>query len=165
MLVLGQAILGLPSLVALALFSLPQASALVVPRGDINATLVPSQCLTTCQPALTVQTTCGTDLKCRCTNANGNSLEQCIDCVADTKPDMLTISVGETVLRDYAALCAQNNFPISSLTLSLSTSSASPTGGGTNAANTNDASTPISSPRLTVAAIACVLAALLGAVL
>ncbi|KAJ6571373.1 hypothetical protein B0H19DRAFT_1129848 [Mycena capillaripes] len=142
---------GIPSLAVLApilLFSLPQASALVVPRGDINATLIPTTCLSTCQPTLDVQTKCGTDLKCRCTNASGNSLAQCLDCVVNatmgTVTGTLAQNAAEDVLSDYVNECAKQDAPISSLTLSLPTPTAT--------AKPNDAL--IQAPHLVVTGIA-----------
>ncbi|KAJ7245655.1 hypothetical protein B0H12DRAFT_1127491, partial [Mycena haematopus] len=76
-------------------------------------------------PALSVQSNCGSDVKCRCTNANGNDFAQCIDCVVGTDPDSLAQSAGQGVLSDFASDCANNDLPISSLTLSFATPTAS----------------------------------------
>ncbi|KAJ7484798.1 hypothetical protein B0H11DRAFT_2018774 [Mycena galericulata] len=111
----------LAALAPVFLLSLPPVSALalVAPR-NINASLVPAACTSACQPALSAQSTCSTNLTCLCTNTNGNSFAQCIDCVVGTDPDSLAQSAGEGVLSDYTGKCAQDNIPISSLTLSFS---------------------------------------------
>ncbi|KAF7343839.1 hypothetical protein MSAN_01965100 [Mycena sanguinolenta] len=142
---------GIP-LLALApiLLLFAQVSALIVPRSDINASLVPATCTSTCQPALSFQSNCGSDVKCRCTNANANSFAQCIDCVVGTNPDSLAQNAGQSVLSgerphpfasfflapstaahnnitEFASDCAQNGLPVSSLTLSFATPTASST--------------------------------------
>ncbi|KAJ7888320.1 hypothetical protein B0H14DRAFT_3856018 [Mycena olivaceomarginata] len=129
---------GIPlwALAPVFLFSLPQASsALIVPRGDINASLIPTTCLSACEPVLSIQSKCGTDLKCRCTEANAHSFADCIDCAVGTQPDSLAQSVGQNVLSDYVNECAKLDAPVSSLTLSLV--SASPT--ASSEVRTNDA--------------------------
>ncbi|KAJ7121544.1 hypothetical protein C8R44DRAFT_981635 [Mycena epipterygia] len=124
---------GIPALAALApvfLSSLPPVSASVIGVGprSINASLIPTECASACQPALSAQSTCGTDLKCLCTDANGHSFAQCIDCAVGSNPDTLAQSAGEGVLSDYTAKCAQDSVPISSLTLSFNTSAPAATG-------------------------------------
>ncbi|KAJ7723486.1 hypothetical protein DFH07DRAFT_277768 [Mycena maculata] len=117
---------GIHSLAALApvfLLSSP-ASALVAPR-NINATLVPTACAPVCQPALSAQSTCGSNFTCLCTNANGNNFAACMDCVVGPNPGTLAQSAGQNVLSDFVGKCAQNNDPISSLTLSVATPTAS----------------------------------------
>ncbi|KAF8189490.1 hypothetical protein K438DRAFT_1832684 [Mycena galopus ATCC 62051] len=113
---------------------LPRTSALIVPRGDLNASLIPTTCASACQPALSVQSNCGSDLKCRCTDANGNSFAECMDCVVGADPTTLAQSAGQGVLSDYAAECAQIGASISSLTLSFATPTASATTMKANAA-------------------------------
>ncbi|KAJ7488303.1 hypothetical protein FB451DRAFT_1553728 [Mycena latifolia] len=120
------------------------AAAAVLTSRNINPSLVPAACNTTCQPAISAQSTCGDDLKCLCTNTNGNSFAQCIDCVAGTVAgDTLAQSAAEGVLSEYTRKCTQNNTPISSLSLSLSGTSATPTG---TVAESNDAP-PLNAPR------------------
>ncbi|KAJ7917171.1 hypothetical protein B0H13DRAFT_1995553 [Mycena leptocephala] len=133
--------IALAALAPVFLSSLPQASALIVPRGDVNASLVPLPCVTTCQPVLSYQSTCGSDLKCRCTDTNGNSFAQCMDCVVSVKPDTLMQSIAQGVLNDFNKDCASNNTPISSLVSPCTTN-----------AKTNDAL--IRAPHLIVTGIA-----------
>ncbi|KAJ7053199.1 hypothetical protein C8F01DRAFT_1167783, partial [Mycena amicta] len=107
-----------------------------LPTRAINASLIPETCLSTCQPALSAQSTCGTDLKCLCTDSNGNDFAQCIDCVVSSAPatDTLAQSAGEGVIADYTAKCAANGSPIASLSLVFSASAfASGTGAGASA--------------------------------
>ncbi|KAF7350159.1 hypothetical protein MVEN_01318400 [Mycena venus] len=145
---------AIPSLaLALApifLFSLPAASALILPRGDINPDLIPPACVSTCQAALSFQSKCGpTDFKCRCTDANGDSVAQCMDCVVGNLTDgsnTLAQSAAQGVLSDYATECAKNDVPISSLTLSLAPE---PTA-STTSVRTSDAHMIIHNPRLIV---------------
>jgi hypothetical protein len=114
-----------PILSRLTLASPTASSALIVPRADINASLIPTTCLSACEPVLSVQSVspslrihslpfyrtesliingcfdfqkCGTDLKCRCTEANAHSFADCIDCAVGTQPDSLAQSVGQNVL-------------------------------------------------------------------
>ncbi|KAJ6576071.1 hypothetical protein DFH09DRAFT_1150320 [Mycena vulgaris] len=161
---------GVCSLAALApvflvSVSLPSASAVVLVPRTLNPSLIPAACTSTCQAAVSAQSTCGTDLKCLCTNDNGNNFTQCMDCVvsaASASDSTLAQSAGEGVLSDFARKCAQNETPISSLTLSLSSASAAPTG---TVAKTNDAH-PMTAPHSFMLGLAAlVLAARLGVVL
>ncbi|KAJ6602298.1 hypothetical protein B0H10DRAFT_2080586 [Mycena sp. CBHHK59/15] len=132
--------LGLYLLAALApifLFSVPPAVALVIVPRNLNASLIDPTCLAVCQPALTTQSKCGTppDFKCLCTNANGNDFAQCMDCVVSLTPNDLAESAGKLVLTDFYGKCAENNVPISSLTLSVSAAAASPTVPAKNSGN------------------------------
>ncbi|KAJ7710382.1 hypothetical protein B0H17DRAFT_1123535 [Mycena rosella] len=124
---------ALAALAPVFILSLPPASsALVMPR-NINATLVPASCVSACAPALSAQTTCGSNTTCLCTNANGASFAQYIDCAVGTDPSILAQSA------DHTSKCAFAPLPISSLALSL----ASPTGSATPAPivdQTNDGS-------------------------
>ncbi|KAJ7031745.1 hypothetical protein C8F04DRAFT_677677 [Mycena alexandri] len=150
--------LGIPTLAALApiflLLSLSQgASALVAPPPrNLNASLIPAACTSSCQPALSVQSTCGSDnLKCLCTNSNGASFAQCLDCVVGTNPDTLAQNAAEGVLSDYTTKCVQNGELLSSLSLSL----ASPTGTASAiVATTNAAPKLIRTPHLVLSVIA-----------
>ncbi|KAJ7668156.1 hypothetical protein B0H14DRAFT_3539052 [Mycena olivaceomarginata] len=138
---------ALAALAPVFFLSLPLASsALVMPR-NINATLVPASCVSACAPALSAQTTCGSNTTCLCTNANGASFAQCIDCAVGTDPSTLAQSAGEGVLSGALSLLTSlyssppqyllsrqitppnvpSPLPISSLTLPL----ASPTGSAT----------------------------------
>ncbi|KAJ6576079.1 hypothetical protein DFH09DRAFT_1078428 [Mycena vulgaris] len=159
---------GVCSLAALApvflvSVSLPSASAVVLAPRTLNPGLIPAACNSTCQAAVSAQSTCGTDLKCLCTNDNGNNFMQCMDCVvsAASAPDnTLAQSAGEGVLSDFARKCAQNETPISSLTLSLS--SAAPTG---TVAKANDARSMTAPHSFMLGLAALVLAARLGGAL
>ncbi|KAJ7769448.1 hypothetical protein B0H16DRAFT_1517861 [Mycena metata] len=148
---LGSALAALAPIFILS--SLPQgASALVAPLPrSLNASLIPAACASPCQPALSVQSTCGSDnLKCLCTTSNGASFAQCLDCVVGTNPDTLAQNAAEDVLSDYTTKCAQDGEPISSLSLSL----ASPTGTASVAtANPNTATRLIRAPHLVVLSV------------
>ncbi|KAJ7305466.1 hypothetical protein DFH08DRAFT_976394 [Mycena albidolilacea] len=124
--ILGTALAALAPVFFLSLPLDTPSSALVMPR-NINATLVPASCVSACAPALSAQTTCGSNTTGLCTNANGASFAQCIDCAVGTDPSTLAQSAGEGVLSDHTSKCAIASLPISSLTLSL----ASPTGSAT----------------------------------
>ncbi|KAJ6472824.1 hypothetical protein DFH09DRAFT_1293876 [Mycena vulgaris] len=71
--------------------------------------------------------TCGSNTTCLCTNANGASFAQCIDCAVGTDPSTLAQSAGEGVLSDHTSKCAIASLPSSSLMLSF----ASPAGSAT----------------------------------
>ncbi|KAJ7162786.1 hypothetical protein C8R43DRAFT_306598 [Mycena crocata] len=114
----------------------PVSASIVAPR-NLNTSLIPPECNSTCQPALSAQSTCGTDFKCLCTNTNGKNFEQCIDCVVGSASGSLVQSVMQGVLNEYVDKCAKDNFPISSLSLSApvasSTSTSTTPNGATNA--------------------------------
>ncbi|KAJ6605201.1 hypothetical protein DFH09DRAFT_1299937 [Mycena vulgaris] len=88
---------ALAALAPVFFLSLPPASALVMPC-NINTTLVPASCVSACAPALSAQTTCGSNTTCLCTNANGASFAQCIDCAVGINPSTLAQTAGEGVL-------------------------------------------------------------------
>ncbi|KAJ7152041.1 hypothetical protein C8R46DRAFT_1357641 [Mycena filopes] len=136
-------IVTLAALAPLLVSSLPQAasseSALIPGPHNLNASLVPAACTATCQPALAAQSTCGTTLKCLCTNANGASFAQCLDCVVGTQPDTLAQNAANGVLSDYTTRCAQDGEPIAALSLSLAPG---PTASGTIATTNAAPATP-----------------------
>ncbi|KAJ7053162.1 hypothetical protein C8F01DRAFT_1375332 [Mycena amicta] len=109
-----------------------------LPARAINASLIPESCLSTCRPALSAQSTCGTDLKCLCTDSNGNDFAQCIDCVVSSAPatDTLAQSAGEGVIADYTAKCAANGSPIASLSLVFSAAASASASAGAGASPT-----------------------------
>ncbi|KAJ7676180.1 hypothetical protein B0H17DRAFT_1207450 [Mycena rosella] len=148
----------LAALAPVFLSPLPVSAAVLASR-ELNSSLISPACTPTCNPALSAQSTCGADFHCLCTNTNGNKFAQCIDCVVGSAPEgSLVYSAMQGVLSDYTRDCAQNDFPISSLTLSPS-ATPSPTGknGKTNGA------TAVNPPRSVVLGFAALV--LLEAVL
>ncbi|KAK6966312.1 hypothetical protein R3P38DRAFT_3155577 [Favolaschia claudopus] len=116
------------------LFLFTRASALLIPRADINGTLVPSPCISTCQSTISFQSKCGSDLKCRCTDANAKNFADCVDCILGFNSGSLAQNAAQSVLDEYVDECRKNNITISSLTLSLPGPTASPTGSLTSGA-------------------------------
>ncbi|KAK7001989.1 hypothetical protein R3P38DRAFT_3043413 [Favolaschia claudopus] len=65
-----------------------RASALLIPRADINGTLNLSPSLQKC----------GSDLKCRCTDANANNFANCVDCILGFNSGSLAQNAAQSVL-------------------------------------------------------------------
>jgi len=82
----------------------------------------PVQCQPACTPLAELFSACDS-LTCLCTNANGQIVEKCVDCLVDIAPIATVISAGESDINEFNSECAAAGINI----ISLSTSDGGPT--------------------------------------
>ncbi|KII84854.1 hypothetical protein PLICRDRAFT_45673 [Plicaturopsis crispa FD-325 SS-3] len=127
LLALAQVTLFASQVAAVAVGGSPIDGLLRRQSTTLDPSSFPAACQTTCTSIINTLNSC-TTLACLCTNANGQALEGCLDCTANTAPTSAVITQAQTVLDQFTEECSQGGVSLSSLTIAVSTGAVSASG-------------------------------------